>query len=77
MADIADKANEQAQLILEKQIALQRGKPLDIYQNESNRCWFCDGDVVDGRRWWDELCRDDYEREVGNEWNGLTLYSPR
>ena len=67
MADIADKANDQAQLILEKQIALQRGKPLDIYQNESNRCWFCDGDVVDGRRWCDEQCRDDYEREVGNE----------
>ena len=58
MADIADKANDQAQLILDKQISLQRGEPLDIFQNDSGQCWECDAPVSDGRRWCSiECCR--------------------
>jgi len=64
MADIADKANDQAQLILEKQIELQRGsrQPLDIFQNDSGVCWECDAPVTDGRRWCSKECTESAER---------------
>lgn len=64
MADIADKANDQAQLILEKQIELQRGsgQPLDIFQNDSGQCWECDAPVTDGRRWCSKECTESAER---------------
>jgi RNA polymerase-binding transcription factor DksA len=64
MADIADKANDQAQLILEKQIELQRGsrQTLDIFQNDSGVCWECDAPVTDGRRWCSKECTESAER---------------
>ena len=62
MADIADSANNQAQLILEKQIELSRGRPLDIYPNESGHCWECDAPVIDGRRWCSKECTESAER---------------
>ena len=62
MADIADKANDQAQLILDKQIALQRGEPLDIYQNTSGVCWECDAPITDKRRWCSKECTESAER---------------
>ena len=58
MADIADKANDQAQLILDKQIEIAKGAKLDIFPNESGQCWECDAPVSDGRRWCSiECCR--------------------
>ena len=51
MSDIIDVANDQAQLILDKQISLQRGEPLDIFQNDSGQCWECDAPITDKRRW--------------------------
>lgn len=62
MADIADKANDQAQLILDKQIEISRGKPVDIFQNESGVCWECDAPVSDGRRWCSVECCKAAER---------------
>ena len=62
MADDIDKANDQAQLILDKQISLQRGEPLDIFQNHSGQCWECDAPVSDGRRWCSKECTESAER---------------
>ena len=62
MADIADKANDQAQLILDKQIALAKGAKLDIFSNESGQCWECDAPVSDGRRWCSKECTESAER---------------
>lgn len=62
MADIADKANDQAQLILDKQIALAKGAKLDIFPNESGQCWECDAPVSDGRRWCSKECTESAER---------------
>ena len=38
MADEIDKANDQAQLILDKQIAIVR-QDVNPFQNESGICW--------------------------------------
>ena len=62
MADVADFANNQAQLILDKQIEISRGKPVDIFQNESGQCWECDAPVSDGRRWCSKECTESAER---------------
>ena len=62
MADIADKANDQAQLILDKQIEISRGKPVDIFQNESGQCWECDAPITDKRRWCSKECTESAER---------------
>ena len=56
MSDIIDVANAQAELILNKQIELQRGKPLDIFPNKSEKCWECATPVSDGRRWCSKEC---------------------
>jgi hypothetical protein len=58
MSDVIDTANDQAQLILDKQIALHRGVVVDVFQNESGQCWECDAPVIDGRRWCSTECRD-------------------
>lgn len=57
MADEIDKANDQAQLILDKQIAIVR-QDVNPFQNSSGVCWSCDAPVTDGRRWCSiECCR--------------------
>ncbi len=58
MADDIDKANDQAQLILDKQLAIARGKPINVFQNESGVCWECASKVDDGRRWCSKECAD-------------------
>lgn len=58
MADDIDKANDQAQLILDKQIALAKGAKLDIFPNESGLCWECDAPISDGRRWCSKECAE-------------------
>jgi hypothetical protein len=62
MGDVIDKANEQAQLILEKQIELAKGAKLDIFSNESGQCWECDSPVTDNRRWCSKECAEMAER---------------
>lgn len=62
MSDVIDSANDQVQLILEKQIAIARGRPLNVFQNESGLCWECDAAVSDGRRWCSKECADRSER---------------
>jgi hypothetical protein len=56
MADEIDRANDQAQLILDKQIELARQNVVDPYQNVSKICWECDSPVPDGRRWCSSEC---------------------
>jgi hypothetical protein len=58
MADIADLANDQAQLILDKQIEMVKQNVVNPYQNESRQCWECNAPVEDGRRWCSIECRD-------------------
>jgi hypothetical protein len=58
MSDVVDTANDQAQHILDKQIAIARGKPLNVFPNESNLCWECEAKVDDGRRWCSKECAD-------------------
>jgi hypothetical protein len=58
MADDIDKANDQAQLILDKQLAIARGKPLNVFQNTSGSCWECEAKVDDSRRWCSKECAD-------------------
>jgi hypothetical protein len=62
MSDIIDVANEQAQLILDKQIAIAKGAKLDIFPNESGLCWECDSPISDGRRWCSKECAENAER---------------
>ena len=62
MPDIIDVANDQAQLILDKQIALAKSAKLDIYQNESEKCWECDAPIIDKRRWCSPDCAKVAER---------------
>ena len=62
MADVADFANDQAQLILDKQIEIAKGAKLDIFPNESGQCWDCDAPVSDGRRWCSKECAENAER---------------
>lgn len=62
MADYIDEANNQAQLILDKQLLMARGKPLNIFQNESGFCWECAAPVTDGRRWCSKDCADRSEK---------------
>ena len=57
MADIADLANDQAQMILDKQIAMKR-KDVDPFQNVSGVCWECNEPVPDQRRWCSKECRN-------------------
>lgn len=56
MSDVVDKANDQVDLIREKQIAIARGKSLNIFQNQSGLCWECSTPVDDGRRWCSKEC---------------------
>ena len=58
MADVIDDANNQAQLILDKQIELVRMNVVNPYQNESGICWGCDAPVPDGRRWCSKECAE-------------------
>ena len=62
MGDIIDFANDQAQLILDKQIALAKGAKLEIFPNESGLCWECDAPISDGRRWCSKECAENAER---------------
>jgi hypothetical protein len=62
MADDIDKANDQAQLILDVQIKLAKGAKLDIFSNESGQCWECDSPISDGRRWCSKECAENAER---------------
>ena len=62
MSDIADKANDQAQLILDKQIEMAKGAKLDIFPNQSGQCWECDTPITDGRRWCSVECCKAAER---------------
>jgi hypothetical protein len=62
MADIADFANDQAQLILDKQIELAKQNVVDPYQNISGICWECSAPVPDNRRWCSHECRDASEK---------------
>ena len=62
MGDIIDFANDQAQLILDKQIALAKGAKLEIFPNESGLCWECDAPISDGRRWCSKECCEAAER---------------
>ena len=62
MADDIDKANDQAQLILDVQIKLAKGVKLDIFSNESGLCWDCDAPVSDKRRWCSKECAEAAER---------------
>ena len=62
MSDIIDVANDQAQLILDKQIAIAKGTKLDIFPNESGQCWECEAPVSDGRRWCSKECTESAER---------------
>ena len=62
MADDIDKANDQAQLILDKQIAIAKGAKLDVFPNESGQCWDCDAPVPDGRRWCSKECAEAAEK---------------
>lgn len=57
MADDIDVANDQAQMILDRQIALRR-KDINPFQNTSGLCWECAAPVSDGRRWCSKECRD-------------------
>ena len=57
MADDIDRANAQAQLILDTQIRLNK-KDIDPYPNTSGFCWECEAPVEDGRRWCSTECRD-------------------
>lgn len=58
MADEIDRANDQSQLILDKQIELAKQNVIDPYQNISGQCWECNAPVPDGRRWCSLECRD-------------------
>lgn len=62
MSDVIDKANDQAQLILEKQIEMAKGVKLDIFSNDSGQCWECDSPVTDNRRWCSRECCEAAER---------------
>ena len=62
MSDIIDVANDQAQLILDKQIAIAKGAKLDIFPNESGQCWECDSPISDGRRWCSKECTEAAEK---------------
>jgi hypothetical protein len=62
MADDIDKANDQAQLILDVQIKLAKGSKLDIFQNDSGQCWECDAPITDKRRWCSKECTESAER---------------
>jgi predicted amidophosphoribosyltransferase len=62
MSDIIDTANDQAQLILDKQIALAKGVKLDIFPNESGLCWDCDAPITDKRRWCSKECAEAAEK---------------
>lgn len=62
MADIADKANDQAQLILDKQIEMAKGAKLDIFPNDSGLCWDCDAPITDKRRWCSKECAEAAEK---------------
>jgi hypothetical protein len=57
MADEADLANDQSQMILDNQIKMKR-KDIDPFQNISGVCWGCNAPVEDGRRWCSIECRD-------------------
>lgn len=58
MVDTVDVANSQAQIILDKQIAMAKGEKLNAYPNLSGQCWECDTPIHDGRRWCSIECRD-------------------
>jgi len=58
MADDIDRANDQAQMILDKRIELAKQNVVDPYQNISGQCWECNAPVEDGRRWCSTECRD-------------------
>lgn len=55
MADEIDRANDQAQRILEKHIA-SVDTPINPYQNDSGVCWECGRPVPDRRRWCSVEC---------------------
>jgi len=65
MSDVIDKANDQAQLILEKQIELAKGVKLDIFSNDSGQCWSCDSPISDGSRGCSKECCEAAERNGG------------
>lgn len=63
MADDIDKASDQAQMILDKQIQQARKlASVNPFENMSGICYECDAPVPDGRRWCSIECRDVAEK---------------
>lgn len=59
MADVIDKASDQAQMILDKHISqVRKLANVNIFENVTGLCYECDAPVPDGRRWCSVECRD-------------------
>ena len=63
MSDIIDEANNQAQKVLDRQIALSRGEALNVFPNTSGVCWECNAPIHDGRRWCNKECAERAEKD--------------
>ncbi len=61
MADPVDRANDQADEMLEAQIAQARRPTRGPVA--TGRCLFCDSLVAPGLRWCDSACAQDYQYE--------------
>lgn len=59
MADEIDRANANAAVLLERQIAAaSKVQPKQI----SEKCWYCGETTINGARWCNAEHRDDYEK---------------
>lgn len=58
--DVVDSGNEVSEILLAEALSVRKKEPS---KQGTGKCWFCEAELENGRRWCDAYCRDSWEAE--------------
>ena len=56
--DVVDSGNEVSEILLAEALSARKKEPS---KQGTGKCWFCEEELADDRRWCDAYCRDSWE----------------
>lgn len=57
---VVDSGNEVSEILLAEALSARKKEPS---KQGTGKCWFCEAELENGRRWCDADCRDGWEAE--------------